>query len=241
MLDIHSHILPSVDDGASNIENSIKLLEMLSEQGVTDVIATPHFYAMNNSIEDFEQDIKNAYFRLSAAVAKKDLPNISVGSEVFYFTGIGRSYGVRALTLCQSNYILLELPNCRMDKDILNDVRDLSDRLGLRVILAHLERYHLESHFKDVLRLVDNDSVFVQINASSFFNPVLKKAAFKLIKGGYVSFLASDTHSPDGRPPMITDALAEIERRFDKDTAQSLIDNSVSLKNEIFKVNIYDK
>ena len=63
-LDVHSHILPNVDDGAKDMETSVKLLEMLKEQGVTDVIATPHFYPIEDSIEEFVEIVDTAYNNL---------------------------------------------------------------------------------------------------------------------------------------------------------------------------------
>jgi len=236
MLDIHSHILPGVDDGAEDVASAIELLEAMKQQGITDVIATPHFYAMDNNIDEFRHNVASAYSELYNAALSKELPNVSIGCEVFYFNGIGRSRGIRELTLCRSNHILLELPNCRLDKEILRDVTDLSDRLGLTVILAHLERYAGEKGFKDWLRLIDNESLFVQINASSLFNPYLKKAANKLIKNGYVSFLATDTHSLSNRPPMMSEAIEEIKKQFGVRTAQMLINNSDILRDEIFKL-----
>lgn len=238
MLDIHSHILPGVDDGAADVAAAVSLLEIMKQQGITDVIATPHFYAMDNNIDEFEHNVAKAYSDLYAATVGKDLPNVSIGCEVFYFTGIGRSTGIRELTLCRSNHILLELPNCRFDKEILRDITDITDRLGLTVILAHLERYASEKGFKDLLKLVDNESVLVQINASSLFNPYLKKATLKLINSGYASFLATDTHSENQRPPMMSEALEEIKKQFGARVAQMFVDNSRMLYDEIFRLPI---
>lgn len=234
MLDIHAHILPGVDDGAADVSASLKLLRMMKTQGITEVIATPHFYAMEQSIEDFEDQVAHAYSQLAAAAAGGELPRVSLGSEVFYFRGIGRSRGIRALTLCRSQYILLELPNCRLDSDILQDVIDLNDRLGLVPILAHLERYAAERGFRDLLRLIDHETVFAQVNASSLLHPRLKRPAMKLIKRGIASFLATDTHSPDGRPPMMEQALKLIGETCGERTARAFVRHSENLRDEIF-------
>ena len=69
-LDIHTHILPNVDDGAKNMETAIKLLEMLKEQGVTDVVATPHFYPDEDNAEEFAKTVETAYNNAVAAFSE---------------------------------------------------------------------------------------------------------------------------------------------------------------------------
>ena len=62
--DIHSHILPEVDDGATDIDNAVQLLEMAKENGISDILATPHFYPSEDSLEAFLTRTKNAYNKL---------------------------------------------------------------------------------------------------------------------------------------------------------------------------------
>lgn len=236
MIDIHSHILPGVDDGAAELSVSLGILTEMKKQGITEVIATPHFYAMNESIEEFEIKTAKAYQSLKKAVAKKELPRISIGSEIFYFNGIGRSEGIRELSLCGSKHILLELPNCPMDEGIIRDIKDMYDRLGLITVLAHLERYSKERGFKNILKLIDNETVFAQVNASSLFEPKLKRAAMKLIKNGYASFLATDSHSLSGRPPMMKQALELISNKMGSGYAKALIRSGEVLRDRIFVV-----
>lgn len=236
MFDIHSHILPSVDDGAADINVSLKLLQMMRSQGITEVVATPHFYAMNQEIGEFERRVSEAYLELMKETRGMELPRVSIGSEVFYFNGIGRSEGIRELTLCGSQFILLELPNCKFDSDILRDITDMYDRLGLVTVLAHLERYSSERGYNKVLDLIDNETVFAQINASSLFSKHLKRPAMKLIKSGLASFLASDAHSVENRPPMIKQALEFISRHFDEKTAQRFVRRGDILRDRIFTV-----
>lgn len=236
MFDIHSHILPGVDDGAADITASLELLEEMKRQGITEVIATPHFYAMKESIEDFELKTAKAYRKLSLAVRGKELPRVSIGSEVFYFNGIGRSSGIKELSLCGSKFILLELSNCPFDDDILNDIKELYTRLGLITILAHLERFSKEKGYRKILKLVNNETVFAQVNASSFFEPQLKKAAIKLVKSGAASFLGTDAHSISGRPPMMKQAIEFISENIGERFAYNIIRKSEILKNRIFIV-----
>lgn len=236
MLDIHSHILPAVDDGARDVETSVELLRMMKEQGITHVIATPHFDAMRQNIDEFEYMIAEAYKSLSDAVSGLELPQVSIGSEVFYFAGIGRSSGIRDLTLCRSDYLLLELPSCRITAEMIKDISDLNNRLGLTPIIAHIERYSCEWGFKALLELVASGEAYAQINASSLLASPYKKITHKLIKRGYISFVATDTHSIIGRPPKMQEALQEITLSLGKNYSDMFVRNSERFCDEIFRI-----
>lgn len=236
MLDIHAHILPAVDDGARDLETALQLLEMMWEQGITHVVATPHFDALSQSIEEFEYSVAKAYSELRKATDGKELPEVSLGSEVFYFSGIGKSSGISDLTLCRSDYLLLELPSCKITPDMVKDISNLRERLGIIPIIAHIERYACERGFKSLLALVERGEVYAQINAASVIDSPFKKMALKLIKKGYISFIATDTHSVLTRPPRMSQALEEIEKRFGKRTRDRFISNSQRLCKEIFRV-----
>ena len=80
MLDIHSHILPGVDDGSKSLDESVKILEMMKEQGITDVIATPHFYAFRENLDEYLKKIQDSYNLLKSYVAGMNLPDIYLGT-----------------------------------------------------------------------------------------------------------------------------------------------------------------
>lgn len=232
LLDIHSHILPGVDDGSPDVETSIRLLEMYREQGITDVIATPHFDASVQSIEEFQHTVCEAVRELSYSLYD-GLPNIYTGSEVYYFKGIGRSRGILPLTLCGSRYILLELPHARIDSTILKDISDFSEILGLIPIIAHIERYSDQRGFKDLLKLLSEGAGYAQINAPSLLSPPHKRTVFKLMKQGHISFIATDTHSVRHRPPLMKEALQAVSTAFGDDYRDMFIKNTDYLYNAI--------
>lgn len=235
LMDIHSHILPGIDDGARSPEESVELLEQMKQQGITHVIATPHFYAMYQGIEEFEQQAAASYAELKSAMAGKDLPQVGVGCEAFYFNGIGKSRGIRALTLCRSNYLLLELPNCTIDQQIVKDVTAIREDLGITPILAHIERYSEEHGFKEILKLIENRTVYAQVNADSVISGYKKRLIKKLIANDYVSFLGTDSHSSTGRPPKMDEAMKKIEKDFGVSVKRHFYHNSERLYDEIFR------
>ena len=232
LLDIHSHILPAVDDGSPTVETSVKLLEMCKEQGITDIIATPHFDASIHNIEEFQYIVNEAYNELME-VWSEELPKVYIGSEVFYFKGIGKSQGIKALTLCKSRYILLELHNAPITKSVLQDITDLQETLGLIPIIAHIERYADEKGFKDLLKLLASGGGYAQINAASVLSAPYKRPAIKLMKQGHISFIATDTHSVKRRPPMMREALDAVATLFGEDYKTMFIKNTEYLYNKM--------
>lgn len=233
-LDIHSHILPGVDDGAKDIQTAIELLEMLKAQGVTDVIATPHFYPDCDSAEEFVKKTLSAYEQLKIASALKNLPKVYLGCELRYFSGMGKSKSLRQFAVKGTDYLLLELPyGAPITKTVLQDIIDISEQQELTPILAHIERYRKVKDYKKLLKLISDGYALAHINAGAVLSKEESKCCEKLIKSGIVSYLASDTHSPEHRPPQIKQALETITQRLGATAANRFIIKSNRLLQEI--------
>ncbi len=233
-LDIHAHILPAVDDGAKDMENAIALLKMLKEQGVTDVIATPHFYPDTDNAEEFAEIINDTYNKLKKEILYKELPNVFLGCELRYFSGMGKSRAIKQFVISGTNYLLLELPyGAAITKTVLQDIMDISEIQGLIPIIAHIERYSKVSGFKKLLKLVSDGYAKAHINAGAIVSKETARLSDKLIKGGYISYLASDTHSVAHRPPLIKQALVAITERVGRSASNRLVINSNKLLDEI--------
>lgn len=233
-LDIHTHILPDVDDGAKDMEKALTLLEMLKQQGVTDVIATPHFYPDLDNAEDFNAVVGNAYNSLIQEIRGKDLPNVYLGCELRYFNGIGKSRAIEQFVIKGTNYLLLELPyGTPITKTVLQDIIDIKEQQGIFPILAHIERYSKVPGYKKVLKLISNGYASAHINAGGVVAKETMRLCEKLIKGGYVSYIASDTHSPGSRPPQFDEAFKTLTERLGKSTVNRFIIKSNQLLEEI--------
>lgn len=233
--DIHSHILPNVDDGAKTIEDSLELLKLLKEQGVTAVLATPHFYPQDDNLSEFTEKCAKAFDSLNNEAKKNELPIILKGSEMLYFKGISESTSLKELCLNNSNFLLLELVDKVITPSLFEEIINLSNNLGIIPIIAHIERYYKAKNYRSFLKFIKEHNILTQVNANAFFIPSYKRVIKKLFKMEIVNFIASDTHSPSFRPPMITDALSFIEEKFGKDIKDKLIANSNNLFTEIFK------
>lgn len=214
-IDIHSHILPGIDDGAKTLEESIALLEQEKENGVTSVVCTPHFYPKADTLESHLEKCSNAFALLKESVKFKELPQLYLGHEVQYFTGISKCQSLDKLCFSGTNILLLELPFLTPLSDkMLHEVMHIDRDLGITVILAHIERYSSDKCFRKLLKLIKNGDVSAQVNADSITNPKMQKTVLKLIKKGLISYIASDAHSLASRPVLIGKAFKELRGKF---------------------------
>lgn len=233
LLDIHSHILPNVDDGAKNIDESICLLKDMLSQGITDVIATPHFYPHLDSLENFKQKTSAAFNRLKKITENENLPNIYLGCEVLYYSGISKVPAITNFTLNNSNYILLELNPHLINRTLQSEILHLKTQVGLIPIIPHIERYYKAKGFKDLIQFISENKILTQLNATSLFNKRYNKVIDKLFSENIITFIATDTHSLEKRPPLMKPALDIIGRRFGQEYKYKFIINSNILYNQI--------
>ena len=237
MLDIHSHILPGVDDGSKSLDESVKILEMMKEQGITDVIATPHFYAFRENLEEYLKKIQYSYNQLKSHIEGMNLPNVFLGTEVLYYYNIGESESVYNFTFGNTMYLLLELTNSSIGADLFKDIRNLRDKKGIIPVIAHIERYHKSSNFRKLLKFIAKENIQAQVNASSLFDSNYSKITLKLIKKGYITYIATDSHSATGRIPMMNRALKFISNHIGNHYSGALIRNSEKMLDEITEAN----
>ncbi len=212
MIDLHSHILPEVDDGSESVEETLTLLSMLREQGIGTVVATPHFYADQDSLEGFLERRDAACERIRERLPDES-PKIIVGSEVRYYEGISRMKDLNKLTLGGGKLLLLEMPFAKWTDYTRREIIDISCRGDITLVLAHIERYMSKDNLKLIEGLYGSD-ILMQVNASFFLEAFSKRRALKLLREGKVQLLGSDCHNLAHRPPRIGEAYALIEKKF---------------------------
>jgi protein-tyrosine phosphatase len=214
-IDIHSHILPAVDDGAINIDEAVALLKQEKENDVSSVICTPHFYPEVDELEFHLTKCRNAFETLKETIKYENLPKIFLGHEVHYFTGISKCVDLDKLCIEGTNILLLELPFLLpLSEYMLREVENIDRDLGITVILAHVERYANDKLFKQLLKILSNGNIKGQINADSALRESSLKTVNKLLKRGLVSYIASDTHSPETRPVLIKKAFSALKDKY---------------------------
>lgn len=172
IVDFHTHILPGIDDGSKDVGMTKAMLLEEKRQGAGTIIATPHFYADQMSVDGF-LDHRSAAMDKTERVrreAEEPLPEIITGAEVYYFSGIGRAVEIPKLCIGDTDVLLLEMPFKQWTDDVLRDVEDLISRQKLTVVLAHVERYIRFQKNRDVWNSIMSLPLHTQINAASFVN-----------------------------------------------------------------------
>ena len=215
MIDWHNHILPSMDDGSRDVAESIAMLEMHASQGVSTVIATPHFYANDESVESFLARREASYNKLKDRLPE-DAPEILLGAEVKYYPGISRLADLKRLRIAGSRLLLLEMPMNTWTESVIQELIELSGKSGIGIVLAHIERY-LRLQRSDVWERLRRHGILMQTNAGFFTTLSTKRKAMALLKEDYIHFLGSDCHNLTSRPPQIGKAFEVIQKKLGVD------------------------
>ena len=197
MIDIHTHVIPCVDDGSPNLETSIDMIKQEISIGVTSIICTPHH--IYKRYEKSVEEIKSQFNLLKAKVEELNLPvKLYLGQEICYTHReniIAMLKEGKLLTLNNTNRILLEFSFTREPEDVLDVIYNFSIN-GYEVIIAHVERYEWMTLEK--VKDLKKEGALIQINSNSYLGLTTwkeKRFTKKLLKLGLVDYVASDTHS----------------------------------------------
>lgn len=227
MTDLHTHILPSMDDGARDVDTSLAMLRMEAEQGVGAVILTPHFYRDREDIPHFLRRRTKAARTLAAAITalpedeRRALPQLALGAEIAWRPNLAEWDELPRLCLGEGKHFLLELPFEPWTDQMIRQLYELPGRTGLTPVIAHIERYldHQRSqHIEAVLAL----GVPVQVSAAPLLHALRRGPVLRLLRGGSAQLLASDAHGADTRPPNLGAAMEVVRRRLGNGKADSL-------------------
>ena len=199
MIDFHTHILPNMDDGSHSVAESVAMLSAEAEQGITDVILTPHYYADENSPTEFLRRRSQSWEMLAPHLAGK-LPNVHLGAEVQYFEGICAVKDIACLRIGGTDHLLLEMPFCRWTDRMIDDVLELDDRSDTRIVLAHIERY-MDMQPSGLWRELHECGILLQSNVSFFGNWRTRYRAMRMVSKSEINFLGSDCHNMKYRRP----------------------------------------
>jgi protein-tyrosine phosphatase len=197
MIDIHSHILPGIDDGSKNMEETLSILENARENGVTDIIFTPH-YILGTKYNVGNKD-KKVLFDKVVKEAKDLNINLYLGNEVFIEKDLLSLKKKNCIeSLAGSHYILFELPLNDTFNGALDEVFDIRTHNYIPV-LAHPERYKITKEDPNLIIKFLEKGVLLQCNIGSFMGHYGKEAeelAFLLLKHHMITFIGSDIHKP---------------------------------------------
>ncbi len=224
LIDMHSHILPGVDDGSKDMEQTIRMLKIAYEDGIRGIIATPHYH-----IGRMIADISQCQWKLGDTMKQiEDMGmdmQMYLGNEIYYFSdAMSKLNSDEIRTMADSSYVLLEFdPKCDYAR-ILQAVSDTAIN-GYVPIIAHVERYMcMVEKFDRCIDILDMGAK-LQVNASSVmgnYGKDVQKYIKKLMKKRYVSYVASDAHSDGHRRPALRECYLYVCKKFGEDYANDI-------------------
>lgn len=220
--DLHSHILPGMDDGCQTAAESVQLLRTSYQQGIRKMCATPHYYPVETA-DEFLARRDAAEQELYTALERETLPvpKLCMGAEVAYRPGICYQEDLNKLCIGKSQYLLLEMPFHKWGDEVIRTVRGISNVRGITPILAHIERY-LPMQDKEVLERLLDQEILVQMNAARLLHFASRGQARRLLNNRMVNLLGSDCHNNTSRPQNLGQAVEYLEKKGMEDILEEL-------------------
>jgi protein-tyrosine phosphatase len=225
VIDIHSHILPGIDDGSRSMDETVELLKIAKDSGTEIIVASPH----SDSEYTYDHERVDELIAEAQALAGDGIRIVRGCDFHLMFSNVNAAMEhPRRYTINNGPYILMELSDMMIFPNTSDIWRQL-ENYGIRIILTHPERnLILQTKFELIEKWVD-EGFYMQVTAMSLLGMFGKKAlkvATRMLDKGMVHFVASDGHDPKGRPPRLDLAFRWVKERYGNDMAELLfIDN----------------
>lgn len=221
IIDLHSHILPQLDDGAQSLEQSLKMAAMAVRSGVRSMVVTPH------CILGDAREVMAAFNLVREALEDTGIPlRLFPGMEILGTPDTARLLkSGQLLTINGSRYPLIEFPfhsSTNQNTNILESVI----QAGFRPVVAHPERYECVQEDPTCIELWNEMGCLFQVNRGSLlgrFGGGAQETAFLLVEAGFATAVASDAHSPWMRTPWMEDVYELLATEFSPAAAQCLL------------------
>lgn len=227
-IDMHCHILPGVDDGSVNIDQTLKMMQVAYDDGTRGMIATPHYH-----IGRMVSDRKECESRLEAVKKKAKESGIHMdlylGTEVYYFSeAFDKIVDGEIMSLAGSSYVLIEFePRVEFERILRAAANAASE--GYVPIFAHVERYMCLLEKPALCKELIEHGALLQINAASVVGKHgkdVQKFDKKILKKKWVSFVASDAHGDKHRRPRLMEAYEYVKKKVGEDYADDIFYNN---------------
>lgn len=222
LLDVHTHMLPDMDDGSESIQESLEMIRLSVDDGVRAICMTPHFYPGNESLSSFLKRRDASIESLVKATKEmEDRPEIYFGAEVEFFEGISRTGDIEQMAIGNSGILLVEMPFDRWTSRTLSELYELRDYREVTPLIAHVDRYLDFGNENAVDELIDN-GILIQANASFFLKGFGSRRAMRMIRQEKIHFLGSDAHNLRSRRPNLGMAAQKICSKCGEDSMEYL-------------------
>ena len=214
--DIHTHILPHVDDGAQTMEQSLELIRRAWEDGIRIIILTPHY--RRDYKKHTPEELRQIFEELQQKTAE-NYPELRLylGQEVYYEMDVPEQLsGGRILSLNGSDYVLIEFRRQTTRSQIIFAVSEVI-RYGWIPIVAHIERYDCMRKDASLVDELLDMGALMQLNADSVMGIQgfqVKRFCHRLLKQEKIQFIASDTHNATARPPELRKCFLFVQKKY---------------------------
>lgn len=234
---MHSHILPGLDDGARDLEETKKLIDMAYSQGIRHILATPHYIEGENS---YTKDELLECFETVKCMEEKIHPDLKLylGHEIFYSISVVEDLKAGEIqTLNGGRYVLVEFPTHISYRELQQAMRNLIQAC-YKPIIAHMERYECLFKQRERLEELKKMGVYFQMNVGSviggFFDGRVRECR-RLILEGEIQLLGTDMHSVTYRPPRMAEAMEWLNKKLPDGLRERLLYENPTkiLNNEI--------
>jgi protein-tyrosine phosphatase len=219
MIDVHCHILPAIDDGPSNISESLKMAEMAYRDGITTIVATPHIKDRIHPVKVIQDKVDE----LNRLLTERAVPlKIVRGADV---SALLPSSLLKDYTINETSYILMEFPHTHLPQNA-GELLFNAIIMGLQPIITHPERNPSIVRNPHLLTDLIGVNSLVQVTAGSltgYFGTEVQECAFYLLKQGLVHIIATDAHSNSGRIPVLSEGFKAAENIVGRDCALRLV------------------
>jgi len=194
-VDMHSHVLPGIDDGAQNVEESVFLVKRIMELGIKKIIATPHI--MIDFYRNTPETINNALNLLREELAKQEIDiQVEAGAEHYFDETFEPRIDEGKLVSFGNNYVLYEYPFISQPPNWFEAMQKIL-QAGYKPILAHPERYpYLSTDTMEMMRSWGCSMQMNTISLTGYYGGDTKKRAEQMIDLKLVDFISSDMHHP---------------------------------------------
>ena len=231
-IDMHSHILPEIDDGSRDMEQTINMLKIAYEEGIRTMVATSHYYQgrYEEPAEVLREKLKNVKDNIADTLPEMEL---LLGCEIYYShqsTNLLKK-GIIP-TIADSRYILVEFSPLAEYRYLKNGLQELILE-GYSPILAHVERYeNVAKNMDRVMELIDM-GVYIQVNSMSITGEMgrtYQEMTKRLLKNLCVHIVATDAHNIRSRSPRMKKCFDIVCKKYGKVYANELfIDNQLKI------------
>lgn len=212
VFDMHSHVLPAIDDGAIDMQQAINMLRIAQREGVTSLFATPHLVSDGSQVQVAERALL-LFEELKSRALDSGIPmKLYLGFEMMLSDALPHMEMLRDYVMASSSYMLIETSLSKEPAE-MDEVLYTLERSGLKMILAHPERSTYFAHNLNLLRDLSHQGVLMQVNAGSInglWGNTVARAAKRMVACGLVDLIGSDAHSDNGRGPYVRKALNKI-------------------------------